>query len=167
MKNDADSVFFRQQIPRWIVASILKMCDNTIKRFNPGKIKLIVENDWTTETVKHNPELIVATFDGPDIRKISKYNQNYIINYTLISSTHNLNKDMYVHQRTHGVALECFPTCIPVYRYGDGSLDNGTQMGVLNIVTDPTTFGHGTPGNDIPVYQSSVSAQYRMDYSEE
>jgi hypothetical protein len=167
MKNDTDSVFFRQQIPRWIVASIMKMCDTTVKRFNPGKVKLILESDWTTEAIKQNPELIVANFDGPDIRKLGKYQQRYLINYTLISSTHNRNNDMYAHQRTHGVALECFPACIPVFRYGDGSLDNGQQLGVLEQVNDPTTFGHGTPGNDIPVYQSSVSAQYRMDYSEE
>lgn len=167
MSNDEQMVLFRQQIPRWIVASICKVCDTVIKRFNTGKIVFLREQDVTSDTVRKNKEMIVIDFDGPELQKHGKNTQRYIINWTLVVTTHRDINDMYAHQRTHGVALECFPTCIPVYRYGDGTLDNGAQMGVLTLATDPTVFGHGTPGSDTPVYQSSVSAQYRMDYSED
>lgn len=167
MSDAEQTVLFRQQIPRWIVASISKICDDAIKRFNTGKIVFLHEQDVTSDAVRKNKEMIVIDFDGPDLQKHNNKNQRYIINYTLVVTTHRDINDMYAHQRTHGVALECFPPCIPVYRYGDGPLDNAAQMGTLTLVADPTVFGHGTPGSDTPVYQSSVSAQYRMDYSED
>lgn len=166
MNNSEAATLLRQQIPRWINASIMDFIKTVVARFNTGKIEILLEADWTIDKIRHHPELFVVSFDGPSFHQIGK-TLRYNHNYTLSVSTHRKQNDMYAHERTVGVAVECFPSCLPIYRYGDGPLDDGNQLGVLQQVSNPKTFGHGVISTDTPVYQSSVSAQYRMDYSEE
>ncbi len=167
MSSDEQVTLFRQQIPRWIVNSTMQMLKTVTARYNTGKIVLLLESDVTDDARRKNSELIIVHFDGPNRVIRTKITVRYTTDLTLIVTTHNKQQDMYAHERTLGVAIECFPACIPVYRYGDGPLDNGNQMGVLQQITDPNTFGHGSPGTDVPVYQSSISARYRMDFNED
>ncbi len=167
MRTDDTSVLLRMQIPRWIVSSINKYVNSVITRFNPGNIAFLQTAEFSPDVVRNKQRLIVIEFEGPVPRRLSASTERYTVDYTLIVTTHRIQNDIYAHQRTYGIAAQAFPPCIPVYRYGEGSLDNGTQLGELQQVDDPTTFVHGVPDANTAIYQSSISAQYRMDYVEE
>lgn len=167
MRHDEQATLFRQQMHRWIASSVMVMLKGVIGRYNTGKIVLLQENDVTDDIIRKNPELIVVHFDGPNRIVGSNKNIKYYLTLNLAVTTHNQKNDLFAHERTLGVAAECFPSCLLVYRYGDGPLDNNNEVGLLQQITDPNTFGHGSPGADFPLYQSSISARYRMDYTEE
>lgn len=161
------ATYLRQQIPRWINASIMKYLEVPVKDYNPGKCSLLVQTDITPDIIKQNDQLVVVWFDGPDLTILGPASYRYPINYTLVASTTRKGNDMYAHQRLMGLVLTMFPACIPVYRYGSGDSDTGALVGILQQVTNPLTFGAGSPTGNLAVDQSSVSAQYRMDYYED
>jgi hypothetical protein len=165
MRQDETGVLFRQQIPRWIVASIVKYIQGKVSRFNTGEVLAILASELTPKAIRDNPNRIIIDFDGPEPQQLSDSCIRYWIDLNLVLTTCRNPKELYAHQKAYGVLVECFPACIPIYRYGNGSLDNDALLGVLQIYRDPSGFGG--QGAEVDIQQSSLSAKYRLDYNED
>jgi len=148
---------------RWIFASVSYHFDQ-----RKGSLDMFIEGQHRdTRTLKDFFELRV---DGPYYTELSKnYWQLYIEVNALVQST----KDDHSYHRIWdncGTVSAMF-TDIPVYKYGNGILDDQSYLGCLNLLQDTrgrerlqtSHFGQIEPKT--PILQATIEGHYEMHLS--
>lgn len=148
--------------PRWIYVSAAKHFNN-----NKGDIPLIIEG----QSRDQDPKREVAEFrmNGPIYRNPSGGYWAVDVNIeTFLSIAHN-EQDSYKVHRIIGQFTTAFPRSILVYKYGDQEEDDQSFLGCLMIKDEGNDTiivnNFGIVSADIPMYQVSINASYKMELS--
>jgi hypothetical protein len=145
---------------RWLTISAYKafqtMADaNDLHMFIEGQER---------ETQDHVQYFEVRT-DGPHIKKVSSNYFKLDFEINVLFSVHMSKVTMYGPQELAGL-LEVAMTDICVYRYGDGSDDDDTLLGVLQLVVDKNnsvrTNQFGKIRSDTDLVQGTVEGTFKM-----
>ncbi len=154
----------QEHVPRWIKASVDKWMDA-----NRGSFPLYIEgSDRKTNDKTSFFELRV---DGPYRTQYTRSEFSFYVEINIETTTAINEEDSHLQARMFGQAMLMLPTCIAVYKYGDGSDDDQTYLGDLQRMddaqdhgTEVSTFGQVDP--NLPLIQGTIEAHYRMLLSE-
>lgn len=145
---------------RWCYASINKYFD-TYK----GKYPLYLEGD--ERTLQDEAEFAELRIDGPFIANLQKGLYYLDVEINVLCQTHVDPRRHYRAQVMVGNFARAFRACIPVYRYGDGPLDDSSLLGIFNLLrgsrekVDISYFG--IIRNDTKILQTTVEGHYRLE----
>lgn len=124
---------FNENWPRWLVASVNKhfsqLEDEDIKVFYEGQVRQTA--DWD--------DFVEVRVDGPYWRQTTR--NNYIVRIEVnILIQHSISpaKNLYTITTINGKVGRCMST-IPVYKLGSETGDDGTQIGCLELVSNPAS----------------------------
>jgi len=148
------------EIVRWIYASIYKHVEGF-----KGEYSLYMEAD--ERNVMDFPKFAELRIDGPKIRTAQRRYKKYSVEINILCSTHTHPVDLYAHQNIVGHFARALEKDIPVYRYGDGTLDDGSLVGCFvpqrhwkeHVAID--SFGHIR--HDTKIEQSTIEGHYIME----
>jgi hypothetical protein len=115
---------------RWLRASVIKHFATELAIFNPH-----VEGVKRTDMCKD--DFCEIRMDGPYFAEISKnvYDVTVEVNI-LIQTAMTRSKNLYTHEIIGGAVCAAFVT-IPVFKLGQESGDDGTQIGCLQRMDQP------------------------------
>jgi len=145
---------------RWIAASI-----NQHFETNRGTLNMFVEGQERRLT-NTQTSYIELRQDGTGWQEMSRDNWKGRVEVNVLVASV-INTDLYLPNRMVGQVTAILQRCIPVFRYGTGVQDDGTQVGELILMTEDRDRGHrihkyGQIEQAIALMQSSVEASYKI-----
>ena len=151
----------KRHLTRWIVASVNKWFHEKITPFG-----LHVFIEGTERKTRNETDFVEVRIDGPRIKEVSNncFDIQGEIN-CLIQSV--MREDTIYDAHTDvGYVTEAFTNSIPIYRYGDGTDDDGSLLGCFKLKTDKSNDLDvsllGRVGTDAPLNRAVVEGHYRM-----
>jgi hypothetical protein len=145
---------------RWCYTSINKHFDDRKEQYD-----LYIEGD--ERVFQDEAEFAELRIDGPNIF-IPQKNLYYLdIQVNLLCQTHIDPREHYRGQIMVGTFMRAFRNTIPVYKYGDGPLDDGSLLGCLHLQRDRRekieVSYFGVIKTDIRMTQTTVEGHYRLE----
>ena len=154
-----------EHLPRWVIASIA-----TWVEARRDGVLLYVEGQDRKKLDKVE-DFIELRVDGPHMVQQTNSDFDFYVEVSLLINSRKDGKDAYKMARLLGKCLKALSVCIPVLRLGEGTVDDKSQVGVLQRMESPkdpldvASFGQIEPTQ--PNEQGTCVAQYVMCYSEE
>lgn len=124
-----------------------------------------------TERPKEKGNLFELRINGPDCNQLTRTEWKFILEVNLSYTVLRSESDAHYVQRMQGIALMLFPLCIKVKKYGSGSNDDDSFLGVLVRKDDPksplqvSNFGQVDP--NLVASQGTVKSLYEMYYCDD
>lgn len=145
---------------RWCYESINKHFDDL-----KGEYNLYIEGD--ERTTQDDAEFAELRIDGPFIMTPQKYLHYLDVEINILCQTHVDSKNHYRAQVMVGWFARAFRNLISVYKYGDGSLDDGSLLGCFHLQRnrdEKIDVGHfGIIRSDTKILQSTIEGHYRLE----
>ena len=150
---------------RWILASVSDHFKINVQ--DVFSLKEFVEGQ--PRDTNKNKQWFEVRMDGPFCKEQQKNQWLLVMEINCLVSTSMDDFDFHTHRQNTGNVASGFESCINVYRYGDGPLDDQSLLGVLKlrkglegrVVT--THFGQIDP--IVKMQQTTIEGHYEMDLS--
>ncbi|KKL98312.1 hypothetical protein LCGC14_1825690 [marine sediment metagenome] len=145
---------------RWCYASI-----NT--HFNSRKESYDMYIEGDERTTQDDAEFAELRIDGPFIGIPQKYLYYLDVEINILCQTHVDPRNHYKAQIMVGTFMRAFRNIIPVYKFGDGPLDDGSLLECFHLQRDRKEkidvgyFGIIRP--DTKILQTTVEGHYRLE----
>ena len=146
--------------PRWIFASTSKYFYD-----RRGDIDFYIEGQQRISGT--GKDLIEFRLDGPLMSELTKDEWYLEIDINLLIQCVKDDLDYYRTHKICGSVAQAF-TAIPIYKYGDGTDDDQSQIGCMTLTKGPgrrdgVQINHfGQIGSDTLLMQSSVEGHFHM-----
>lgn len=161
---------FDPNMSRWIMAS----CRNWFETNKLNAIPIYYEytrhkNITQNETKREVPQYAEFRLNGPDYKQVTANEVWYSVELNLLCSQSLVEGQADLIEKLLGSIYVCFTTCIPIYRYGDITLDaknDSSFVGPLMIADEKDgqvniyRFGQANP--DTLFSQTALEAGYRL-----
>lgn len=153
------SIVANQNWPRWVNASVTKwfkgIYGESLYSFAEGE-------DRTTEGKQTYCEI---RMNGPSCNLLSPNLFKLTIMIDVLVVAIRDPQNMYSMDIAIGIALQAFTNAIPIYKYGSGSGDDGTELCCMKLTPDVgkdrveiTRFGQSNPA--IRLQESTIQTSY-------
>lgn len=146
-------------IPRWVIASVLK-------HFNTYKSTMGMY--FEGQRVENKPEAnyFEVRIDGPSERSSSN-SELIIFEINILVSAKADVGDIYQIYRNVGVVASAFHNTIEVFKYGTGGEDDESSLGCLQLYSqghgDLQIVHFGRINSQIPLIQATVEGHYQLN----
>lgn len=143
--------------PRWIAASLADHFENE------AICKTYIETDC--KDVAAYSQYLEVRIDGP--YKVNPSRGYHILTcpVNVLVSTKKVTKDAYALHRLLGKVFNAFTT-IPIYRYGEMSVDDDSQIGCMDLVSGEQLILSYLGKIENELYQGFVQGKYKMEITE-
>jgi len=145
---------------RWCYTSINKYFDDRKESYD-----LYIEGD--RRTLQEETEFAELRIDGPVIHIPQKDCYILEVQINILCATHVDPRQHYRTQEMVGVFARAFRNNIPVYKYGDGPLDDDSLIGCFKMMQgsgeslDINYFG--VIASNTKIVQTSIEGHYRLE----
>lgn len=147
----------------WILRSVNEHFLNALPRH-------VHFEGWTRQT-EDKRNWFEVRLDGPAIKWHAQDNYKATLMVNILAMCPNSDGNRYEIRDMIAEATDALPYAIPVYKYGIGPLDDGTQFGCLTQKKlrdkeddyDIAYFGQAMPAR--PIEQASVEMDYNLRFS--
>lgn len=139
-------------LPRWIFASICNHFENA-----RGNIPMFIEGQTVNTPVSY-PEYFELRIDGPHFKAHSKNEYTVTSDINILCSAI-IDSDSHRIQRLAG-SIVSFCTTIGIFRYGNGSDDDESQIDCMQPDEDIKVLHFGQIQTAVPLLQAAVHVKY-------
>jgi hypothetical protein len=145
---------------RWCYTSINKHFDGSKRAYS-----LYLEGD--ARTLQSEAEFAELRMDGPFIEIPQKRLYYLDVEINILCQTHVDPRQHYSAQVMVGTFASAFRNQIPVYKFGDGPLDDGSLLGCFHLQrslkekVDISYFG--VIKSDTKILQTTIEGHYRLE----
>jgi hypothetical protein len=144
---------------RWCYSSINKFFDTKKSSYD-----LYIEGDIRTQ--QDEAEFAELRIDGPFISNPQKGLYYLDVEINILCQTHLDPRRFYTAQVMVGTFTSAFTNQIPVYKYGDGPLDDNSLLGCFHLIgrNQGVDVGYfGIVRSDTKIVQTTVEGHYRLE----
>lgn len=155
-------------VPSEIHFAWVRWCYESInKHFNDRKESYAVYIEGDERTTQDNAEFAELRIDGPFIGILQKHLYYLDVEINILCQTHVDPKNHYKAQIMVGTFLRAFRNIIPVYKFGNGPLDDGSLLECFHLQRsrkEKIDIGHfGIIRPDTKILQTTIEGHYRLE----